>query len=67
MLTYADAYAKVLEEARAAVARGDRVLVMSATKRDAEDVAAWLCDNSIVARYLHSEQCWRMLTYADVC
>ena len=28
---------------------------MALSKRDAEDVAAWLCDSGIKAQYLHSE------------
>jgi len=47
--------AKLLEAASDAVAHGDRVLVMALTKRDAEDVAGWLCDQGLRAQYIHSE------------
>ena len=47
--------AKLLAAASATVAHGDRVLVMTLTKRDAEDVAGWLCDAGLKAQYIHSE------------
>jgi len=46
---------KLLEAASAAIAQGDRALVVALTKRDAEDVAGWLCDQGIKSMYLHSD------------
>jgi len=40
---------QLLLSSAAAIALGDRVLVMALTKRDAEDVAGWMCDKGIVA------------------
>ena len=33
----------------------DRSLVMTVTKRDAEDLAGWLCTNGVKAKYIHSD------------
>jgi excinuclease ABC subunit B len=46
---------KLLEATSAAIAHGDRALVVALTKRDAEDVAGWLCDQGIKSMYLHSD------------
>ncbi|EKX44074.1 hypothetical protein GUITHDRAFT_72442, partial [Guillardia theta CCMP2712] len=44
----------MLEEIQARKEHGDKVLLMAFTKRNAEDVAAWLCDNNVNASYIHS-------------
>lgn len=46
---------KLLEATSAAISHGDRALVVALTKRDAEDVAGWLCDQGIKSMYLHSD------------
>ncbi len=45
----------VMEEVRAAAARGERVLITTLTKRTAEDLAAYLRTAGLRVRYLHSE------------
>ncbi|MFN0057524.1 MAG: excinuclease ABC subunit UvrB [Planctomycetota bacterium] len=45
----------LLGEIRTTVARGDRVLVTTLTKRMAEDLSEYLLDTQIKARYLHSD------------
>ncbi|MEO1009473.1 MAG: excinuclease ABC subunit UvrB [Planctomycetota bacterium] len=45
----------LLEECRAVVARGERVLVTALTKRLCEDLAAYLDQQGIKSRYLHSD------------
>jgi len=44
----------LLEEVRARIAQGDKSLVMAITKKDAEDLASWLLQHGVVAKYLHS-------------
>ncbi|MBL8871606.1 MAG: excinuclease ABC subunit UvrB, partial [Planctomycetaceae bacterium] len=45
----------LLEEIRARVAGGDRVLVTALTKRLAEDLSSYLVDQDVRCRWLHSE------------
>jgi excinuclease ABC subunit B len=45
----------LLAKARAAVARGERVLVTALTKRLCEDLASYLDEQGLRVRYLHSE------------
>ncbi len=45
----------LLHEARQRIARGERVLVTVLTKRMAEDLTEFLNENSVRARYLHSD------------
>jgi len=45
----------LLVEARKRVARGDRVLVTTLTKRMAEDLTEYLRENQVRVRYLHSD------------
>lgn len=45
----------LLEEVRRAVEQGERVLVTTLTKRMSEELAAYLADVGVRARYLHSE------------
>ena len=45
----------LLEEIRVRRDQGDRVLVTALTKRLAEDLSAFLCENGILCRWLHSE------------
>ncbi len=45
----------LLGEARAAVARGGRVLVTCLTKRMSEDLTSWLRDAGLKVKYLHSD------------
>ncbi|MFI4883539.1 MAG: helicase-related protein, partial [Phycisphaerales bacterium JB064] len=45
----------LLEECKAVVARGERVLVTALTKRLCEDLAAYLDQNGLRTRYLHSD------------
>ena len=45
----------VLSEINACVARGERVLVTTLTKRMAEDLTDFLADHQIKVRYLHSD------------
>jgi excinuclease ABC subunit B len=45
----------LLEECRATVARGERVLVTALTKRLCEDLASYLDQNGLRTRYLHSD------------
>ncbi len=47
--------AHLLEQIRARRDRGERVLVTALTKRLAEDLSAWLCENGILCKWLHSE------------
>jgi excinuclease ABC subunit B len=47
--------AHLLEEAKARVDAGDRVLVTALTKRLAEDLSAFFCENGLLTRWLHSE------------
>ena len=45
----------LLGEVRERVAAGDRVLVTALTKRLAEDLATWFCEQGVSTRWLHSE------------
>jgi excinuclease ABC subunit B len=45
----------LLEQIRARAAVGERVLVTALTKRLAEDLSAYLCDNGVKCKWLHSE------------
>jgi excinuclease ABC subunit B len=45
----------LLSEAKARVARGDRVLVTTLTKRMAEDLTEYLLEHGVKVRYLHSD------------
>lgn len=45
----------LLEECKATVARGERVLVTALTKRLCEDLASYLDQNGLRTRYLHSD------------
>jgi excinuclease ABC subunit B len=45
----------VLEETRATIKKGDRVLMTTVTKKGAEDLSEYLIENGIKAQYLHSE------------
>ncbi len=46
---------ELLAEIRAVVARGERVLVTTLTKRMAEDLSSYLAEVDVRVRYLHSE------------
>ena len=45
----------LLEQVKERREQGDRVLVTALTKRLAEDLSAYLCENGILCRWLHSE------------
>jgi len=45
----------VIREVRATIARGDRVLITTLTKKLAEELSEFLADRKIKTRYLHSE------------
>ena len=45
----------LLDQIRLRRDQGDRVLVTALTKRLAEDLSAFLCENGILCRWLHSE------------
>ncbi len=45
----------LLEQIRQRRDHGDRVLVTALTKRLAEDLSAYLCENGILCKWLHSE------------
>jgi excinuclease ABC subunit B len=45
----------VIREVHATIARGDRVLVTTLTKKLAEELSEYLADHTIRTRYLHSE------------
>ena len=45
----------LLGEAKERVAAGDRVLVTVVTKRLAEDLSTFLCENGVTSKWLHSE------------
>jgi Excinuclease ABC subunit B len=45
----------VIEETKKTIARGDRVLVTTLTKKLAEELSEYLADRGIRTRYLHSE------------
>ncbi len=47
--------AHLLTEIKARQAVGERVLVTALTKRLAEDLATWLCDNGVPTKWMHSE------------
>jgi excinuclease ABC subunit B len=47
--------AHLLGEAKERIAAGDRVLVTALTKRLAEDLSTYFCDNGVSAKWLHSE------------
>ena len=47
--------AHLLEQVKERVEKGDRVLVTALTKRLAEDLSAYLCENGILCKWLHSE------------
>lgn len=44
-----------MEECRKVIAKGERVLVTTLTKKMAEDLTEYLNDNGIKVRYLHSD------------
>ena len=46
---------RLLREISATCRANDRALVMAVTKRDAEDVAAWLVDEGVRASFIHSD------------
>jgi excinuclease ABC subunit B len=45
----------LMAEAKKTIARGDRVLVTTLTKRMAEDLAEYLCKEGFRVRYMHSD------------
>jgi excinuclease ABC subunit B len=45
----------VIEEVKKTIARGDRVLVTTLTKKLAEELSEYLADKGVRTRYLHSE------------
>ncbi len=45
----------LLEQVRERTAAGERVLVTALTKRLAEDLSAWLCEQNVLCKWLHSE------------
>ncbi len=45
----------LLEQVRQRAAAGERVLVTALTKRLAEDLASYLCEQGVLAKWLHSE------------
>ncbi|MDD1700892.1 MAG: excinuclease ABC subunit UvrB [Methanoregula sp.] len=45
----------VIREVQATIARGDRVLITTLTKKLAEELSEYLADHGIRTRYLHSE------------
>ena len=45
----------VIEEVKKTIARGDRVLVTTLTKKLAEELSEYFADRGIRTRYLHSE------------
>jgi excinuclease ABC subunit B len=45
----------LLEQIRQRAAAGERVLVTALTKRLAEDLSAYLCENGVKCKWLHSE------------
>lgn len=45
----------LLEQIRQRREQGERVLVTALTKRLAEDLSAWLCENGVSCKWLHSE------------
>lgn len=45
----------LLEQIRQRIVDGDRVLVTALTKRLAEDLSAYLCENGIGCKWMHSE------------
>ena len=47
--------AHLLEQVKERRDAGDRVLVTALTKRLAEDLAAYFCDNGVATKWLHSE------------
>ena len=47
--------AHLLEQIRERRDAGERVLVTALTKRLAEDLAAWLCEQGVACKWLHSE------------
>ena len=47
--------AHLLGEIKMRIADGDRVLVTALTKRLAEDLSAYLCDNGVACKWMHSE------------
>ena len=47
--------AHLLGEIKLRIADGDRVLVTALTKRLAEDLSAYLCDNGVACKWMHSE------------
>jgi len=47
--------AHLLGEAKERIAAGDRVLVTALTKRLAEDLSTYFCENGVSAKWLHSE------------
>ena len=47
--------AHLLGEIKQRIAEGDRVLVTALTKRLAEDLSAYLCENGVACKWMHSE------------
>jgi len=47
--------AHLLGEIKQRIADGDRVLVTALTKRLAEDLSAYLCENGVACKWMHSE------------
>ena len=47
--------ADALVEVRATVARGNRVLMVTLTKKSAEDLVVWLGEQQVRARHMHSD------------
>ena len=47
--------AHLLGEIKLRIADGDRVLVTALTKRLAEDLSAYLCENGVACKWMHSE------------
>ena len=45
----------LLEQVRERTAAGERTLVTALTKRLAEDLSAWLCEQNVLCKWLHSE------------
>jgi excinuclease ABC subunit B len=46
---------EIMEEIRIAVARNERVLITTLTKKSAEDLTEFLTENGVRVRYLHSD------------
>lgn len=55
VVTASGQVAHLLEQIKERRQRGERVLVTALTKRLAEDLSAYLCENGIACKWLHSE------------